>query len=122
MSARRKYDNAVVDFVVEGGVTLRAAGGGRFKTFVLLLTKKYWSSSTRKILRRIAELHYILKSALAKFLIDLSVAIPLTMNGWSSRDLKGYNLSSALRRHAHEEHCSAYNPQRHVRYLRRLAL
>ncbi len=29
----RKYENAIVDYVVEGGVTLRAAGGVHFKKF-----------------------------------------------------------------------------------------
>ncbi len=32
----RKYKNVIVDYVVEGGVTLRAAGGVRFKKFMRL--------------------------------------------------------------------------------------
>ncbi len=47
----RKYENAVVDYVVEGGVTLRAAGGVCFKKFVVLLTNGYEPPSTRTILR-----------------------------------------------------------------------
>ncbi|CAM6073819.1 unnamed protein product [Sphagnum tenellum] len=51
-----KYENAVVDYVVEGSVTLRAAGGVHFKKFVVLLTNGYKPPSTRTILRRITEL------------------------------------------------------------------
>ena len=37
-AVRRKYEKAIVDFVVEGGVILRVAGGDRLKKFVLSLT------------------------------------------------------------------------------------
>jgi hypothetical protein len=37
----RKYKNAIVDYVVEGGVTVCAVGDVRFKKFVVLLTNKY---------------------------------------------------------------------------------
>ncbi len=37
----RKYENVVVDYVVEGGVTLRAASAVRFKKFVVLLINGY---------------------------------------------------------------------------------
>jgi hypothetical protein len=33
-SQLRVFENAVVDYVIQGGVTLRAAGGDRFKKFV----------------------------------------------------------------------------------------
>jgi hypothetical protein len=46
----RKYENVVMDYVVEGGITLRVAGGIRFKTFVVSLTNGYEPSSTRTIL------------------------------------------------------------------------
>jgi hypothetical protein len=46
-----KYENVVVDYVVEGGITLRAAGGVCFKKFVVSLTNKYEPPSTRMILR-----------------------------------------------------------------------
>ncbi len=36
-----KYKNVVVDYVVEGGVTLRAAGNVCFKKFVISLTNEY---------------------------------------------------------------------------------
>ncbi|CAK9876842.1 unnamed protein product [Sphagnum jensenii] len=45
-----KYENAVMDYIVEGGVTLRAAGGICFKKFVVSLTNRYEPSSTRTIL------------------------------------------------------------------------
>ena len=79
-AVRRKYENAVVDFVVGGGVTLRAAGGDRFKNFLLSLTNGYAPPSTRTILRRISELHRLMEPALAKFLIDLPVDISLTLD------------------------------------------
>jgi hypothetical protein len=42
----RKYENVIVDYVVEGGVTLRAAGSVCFKKFVVSLTNEYELSST----------------------------------------------------------------------------
>jgi hypothetical protein len=47
----RKYENAVVDYVVEGDVTLRTTGSVRFKKFVILLTNEYEPLSIRTILR-----------------------------------------------------------------------
>ncbi len=86
----RKYKNAVVDYVVEGGVTLRAASGVRFKKFVVSLTNRYEPSSTRTILRRIVELQNILEPLLVAFLCSLDVAISLTLDSWSNRNLKGF--------------------------------
>ncbi|KAH9531717.1 hypothetical protein CY35_19G050700 [Sphagnum magellanicum] len=91
----RKYENAVVDYVVEGGVTLRAAGGVRFKKFIVSLTNGYEPPSTRTILRRIAELYRILEPLLAAFLCNLDVAISLTLDGWSNRNLKGFYIVTA---------------------------
>ncbi|CAK9235625.1 unnamed protein product [Sphagnum troendelagicum] len=51
----RKYENAIMDYVVEGGVTLRVASGVRFKKFVVSLTNGYESASTRTILRQVVE-------------------------------------------------------------------
>jgi len=85
-----KYENVVVDFVVKGGVTLRAAGGVRFKKFVVSLTNGYEPSSTRTILWQIAELYHILEPLLAAFLCSLDVAISLTLDGWLNRNLKGF--------------------------------
>ncbi|CAM6073806.1 unnamed protein product [Sphagnum tenellum] len=76
-----KYENAVVDYVVEGSVTLRAAGGVHFKKFVVLLTNGYKPPSTRTILRRITELYCILESLLAAFLCSLDITISLTLDG-----------------------------------------
>jgi hypothetical protein len=52
----RKFENAIVDYVVGGGISLRAAGGQRFKQLVVSLTNGYEPPSTRSILRRIVEL------------------------------------------------------------------
>ena len=70
----RKYENAVVDYVVEGGITLRAAGSARFKKFVVSLTNGYEPPSTRTILRWIADLYRILEPLMAIFLCNLNVA------------------------------------------------
>jgi hypothetical protein len=91
----RKYENAIVDYVVEGGVTLRAAGGVHFKKFIVSLTNGYEPPSTRTILRRIAELYRILEPLLATFLCNLDVAISLTLDGWSNRNLKGFYIVTA---------------------------
>jgi hypothetical protein len=91
----RKYENVVVDYVVEGGVTLCAAGGVHFKKFVVSLTNGYEPPLTRTILRRITELFRILKPLLAAFLCSLDVAISLTLDGWSNRNLKGFYVVTA---------------------------
>jgi hypothetical protein len=91
----RKYENVVMDYVVEGGVTLHAAGGVRFKKFVVSLTNRYEPPSTRTILWRITELYHILEPLLAAFLCSLDVAISLTLDGWSNRNLKGFYIITA---------------------------
>ncbi len=91
----RKYENGVVDYVVEGGVTLRAVGDFRFKKFVVSLTNEYEPPSTRTILRRIVELYHILEPLLAAFLCSLDVAISLTLDNWSNRNLKGFYIVTA---------------------------
>jgi hypothetical protein len=88
----RKYENVVVDYIVERGVTLRAAGGVRFKKFVVSLTNEYELLLTQTILRRIAELYRILEPLLAAFLCNLDVAISLTLDGWSNHNLKGFYI------------------------------
>jgi hypothetical protein len=87
-----KYENVVVDYVVEGGVTLRAAGGIRFKKFIVSLTNGYEPPSTQTILGRITELYRILEPLLAAFLCSLDVAISLTLDSWSNRNLKGFYI------------------------------
>ncbi|CAK9869577.1 unnamed protein product [Sphagnum jensenii] len=86
----RKYENVVVDYVVEGGITLLAASDVHFKKFVVSLTNGYESSSTRMILWRIVELYRILEPLLAAFMCNLDVAISLTLDGWSNRNLKSF--------------------------------
>jgi hypothetical protein len=90
-----KYDNVVVDYVVKGDVTLRATNDVRFKKFIFSLTNKYEPSSTQIILRRIIELYRILEPLLAAFLCSLDVAISLTLDGWSNRNLKGFYVVPA---------------------------
>lgn len=89
------FENAVVDYVVQGGVTLRAAGSERFKQFVVALMHCYEPPSTRTILRRIVELHRVLELALAAFLCNLTVTISLTLDGWSNQNLKGFHVVTA---------------------------
>jgi hypothetical protein len=90
-----KYENVIMDYVVEGGITLRAAGGNRFKKFVVSLTNGYEPPSTRTILRRITELYRILEPLLAAFLCSLNVTISLTLDGWLNRNLKGFYVVNA---------------------------
>ncbi len=76
-----KYKNAVMDYIVEGGVTLRAASDVRFKKFVVLITNGYEPSSIQTMLWRIVELYRILEPLLAAFLLcSLDVAISLTLD------------------------------------------
>jgi hypothetical protein len=83
----RKYKNVIVDYVVEGGVTLHVAGGVRFENFVVSLMNGYKPPSTQTILLRIAELYRILEPT---FLCSIDIAISLTLDGWSNRNLKGF--------------------------------
>jgi hypothetical protein len=91
----RKYENAIMDYIVEGGITLRAAGDVRFKKFVVLLTNGYEPLSTRTILRQIVELYCILEPLMAAFLCNLDVAISLTLDSLSNRNLKGFYIVTA---------------------------
>jgi hypothetical protein len=91
----RKYENVVVDYVVEGGVTLHVAGDICFKKFVVSLRNKYELPSTQTILWQIVELYHILEPLLAAFLCSLDVAISLTLDGWSNRNLKGFYVVTA---------------------------
>jgi hypothetical protein len=86
----RKYKNVVMDYVVEGGVTLRAAGDVRFKKFVVSLTNGYELPLIQTILRRIVELYRILEPLLATFLCSLDVAISLMLDDWLNRNFKGF--------------------------------
>jgi hypothetical protein len=76
----RKFETAVVDYVIGGGASLRAAGGLRFKRFVASLTDGYEPPSTRTILRRISKLFRIALPMISGF-VNLDVAILLTLDG-----------------------------------------
>jgi hypothetical protein len=86
----RKYDNVVVDFVIGGDISLRAVGGMQFKELLQFLTNGYSSLSTCTILRRIMEPYLIVGPLLVAFFSSLNVVISLTLDGWSSRNLKGF--------------------------------
>ncbi|CAK9226479.1 unnamed protein product [Sphagnum troendelagicum] len=85
-----KYENIVVDFVIGGDISLRAAGGTRFKELLQYLTNGYLPPSTLMILRCIVELYLIMGSLLAVFFSSLNVAISLMLDGWSNYNLKGF--------------------------------
>jgi len=85
----RKYENAIVDFVIGGDISLRLAGGTQFKELLQSLTNGYLPPSTHTILRRIVELYLIVRPLLAAFFSSLNVAISLMLDGWSNRNLKG---------------------------------
>jgi hypothetical protein len=90
------FENAVVDYAVNGDVSLRAAGEERFRCFVRALTNGYSPPSTRTILRRgTAELFSLAQPLLATYLCELDVSVLLTMDGWSNRNLKGFYVVTA---------------------------
>jgi hypothetical protein len=91
----RKYENVVVDFVIGGDISLRAAGGKQFKELLQSLTNGYSPPSTRTILRCIVEMYLIARPLLATFFSSLNVAISLTLDGWSNRNLKGFYVVTA---------------------------
>ena len=91
-----KYENAVVDFVIGGDISLRAAGEPRFNKLVETLTNGcYHPPSTRTMLRRTVELFNIAQPLLATFLCSLDSCVSLTMDGWSNRNLKGFYVVTA---------------------------
>jgi hypothetical protein len=91
----RKHENAIIDYVIGGDISLRAAGEPRFQQLVSSLTDGYIPPSTRTILRRTVELFNIVQPLLAKFLCSLDVRVSLTMDGWSNRNLKGFYVVTA---------------------------
>jgi hypothetical protein len=91
----RKYENAVVNFFIGGDISLRVAGGTRFKELLQSLTNGYLPPSTRTIFRRIVELYLIARPLLAAFFSSLNVAISLTLDGWSNCNLKGFYVVTA---------------------------
>ena len=91
----RRFENAIVDFVIGGDISLRAAGEERFQQLVMSLTDGYVPPSTRTILRRTVELFSIAQPLLAQFFCNLDVRVSLTMDGWSNRNLKGFYVVTA---------------------------
>jgi hypothetical protein len=91
-----KYGNAVVDYIIGGEISLRAAGEQQFYKLVETLTNGcYKPPSMRTILRRTVELFNIAQPLLAKFLCSLDTCISLTMDGWSNHNLKGFYVVTA---------------------------
>jgi hypothetical protein len=95
------FENAIINYVIKGEISLRAAGGKNFEELVLSLTGGYTPSSkslasgykhpsTRTIARRILELFLVMTPVLAEFLNTLNVAVSLTLDGWTNRNLKGF--------------------------------
>lgn len=93
--AVRNFENAIVDYVIGGDISLRAAGEPRFQRLVTSLTNGYTPPSTRTILRRTVELFSIAQPLLGKFLCNLDAKVSLTMDGWSNRNLKGFYVVTA---------------------------
>jgi hypothetical protein len=65
----RAFENAIVDFVIGGDISLRAAGEQRFQELVLILTGGYTPPSTRTILRRTVELFSVAQPLLGNFFL-----------------------------------------------------
>jgi hypothetical protein len=95
------FENSIVNYVIKGEISLRAAGGKNFEELVLSLTGGYGSiskslesgykpPSTRTITRRILELFEVMTPVLAQFLNTLNVAVSLTLDGWTNRNLTGF--------------------------------
>lgn len=74
----RAFENAIVDFVIGGDISLRAAVEQRFQELVLTLTGGYTPPSTRTIVRRTVELFSVAQPLLGKFLCELDVRVSLT--------------------------------------------
>jgi hypothetical protein len=92
----QKYENAVIDYIIGGDLSLRAAGEPRFCNLVETLTNGcYKPPSTRTILRRTVELFNIAQPLLGNFLSSLHSCVSLTMDGWSNRNLKGFYVVTA---------------------------
>jgi hypothetical protein len=67
----RKYENAIIDFVIGGDISRRATGEPRFVNLVVALTNGYNPPSTRTIIWRTVELFTISQPLHAKFCADL---------------------------------------------------
>ncbi len=91
----RRFENAIVDYVIGGDISLCAAGEECFKQLVMSLTDGYAPPSTRTILRRAVELFSIAQPMLAQFFCNLDVCVSLTMDGWSNRNMKGFYVVTA---------------------------
>jgi hypothetical protein len=90
-----KYENAVVDYVVEGGTTLRGAGSPTFAKLVTTLTHGYEPPSTRTVLRRMNEMYCLMQPLIGKFFSTLDVSFSLALDGWSNRSPKGFFVVTA---------------------------
>jgi hypothetical protein len=75
-----KFENALVNFVISGGLSLRTAGGDQFKLLVETPTQGYDPPSNRAIIRRIVEVFAIMQPVVAAFFSNLNVAFSLTID------------------------------------------
>ena len=86
-----KYENAVIDYIIGGDISLRAASEEQFYKLVETLTNGCCKPpSTRTILRRTVELFNIAQPLLAKFLCSLAIALLLQWMGSLLASKKGF--------------------------------
>jgi hypothetical protein len=92
-----KHENAVVDFIIGGYISLHAAGEKQFYKLVETLASGcYKPPSTRTVLRRTVEFFIIAQPLLAKFLCSLGTCVSLTVDcWWSICNLKGFYVVTA---------------------------
>ena len=91
----RRFENAIVDYVIGGDISLHAAGEECFKQLVMSLTNLYAPPSTQTILLRTVELFSIAQPMFAQFFCNLDVRVSLAMDGWSNWNMKGFYVVRA---------------------------
>jgi hypothetical protein len=91
-----KCENAVVNYIIGGDISLHAASEQQFYKLVNTLTNGCNKPpSTRTILRRTVELFKVAQPLLEKFLCSLDTCFSLTMHGWPNCNLKGFYVVTA---------------------------
>jgi hypothetical protein len=88
-----KFENAIVDFVIHGGISLREAGNDSFKCLVQSLSQGYEAPPHNN--PSSMELHTIMLPLVSKVFNNLDVAFSLTIDGWTNRNLKGFWMVTA---------------------------
>lgn len=109
---QQRYENTVVNFVIRADTRSQAVGGERFQILFNGLTNGQRSAPMRNFLRGITELYYILGPRVSLFLSNLSAAISLTIDSWSSCNLDGsFRRGSTLswRQYVESTICAAHH-------------